>query len=268
MHRLLLLIAWLLISATQGKVKFYNCEIKLHFTNGHSTCILKDLNVTSAEKHFLLQTTQSVNDTVAVQIENSKIEVLTGDICESLPFVKLYDASEVGLSSVEENAFGKCTKMKRLYLYGNSLTNLPPRVFETNQQLTRVYLRGNQLSVTDENLFKNNKKLNHIDIESNRLRFLPTNLFKNLVNLRSLYLQDNQLSDLSFIEEIPMMKSLAFIRLSHNNLSDANVEKLLVSFPNLNKLWLDNNEFLCDRQTEMGEFLKAIISTFTMYFFK
>lgn len=191
------------------------------------------MNQTASEKHFQVIPHMGVSEIDVVQFENSKLEILTGDICEALPFLDTYWAESLGLISVDANAFEKCTKLKMIFLDYNSLTTLPSGVFDFNVALTEVYLLGNKLSKIDENLFKNN------------------------LNLERISLSYNQLQEFSFSTEMPVMTKLTLIYLKENELTDVGVETLLEKCPYLHRIDLDDNKIACERQQQIIDALKA-----------
>lgn len=80
MHQLLsILTVVLLINVTYGKVKENECvnTIETFPTVKNTTsCVLRDLNLASTEKYFLLLANPSVSEINAVEIHNSKIQTL------------------------------------------------------------------------------------------------------------------------------------------------------------------------------------------------
>lgn len=251
-----------------SEVKKYNCVMVKHVSESDvrqfdlfddflntNACILEDLTLTSSEKHFLPVTTHPTHEIDAVSFRNSKLEVLTGNVCETLSFVKVFDARSMGLTTVDETAFQSCTKMEIVNLHNNSIATLPPKIFHWNVELSIFYFGGNKLTSIDENLFNNNKKLTAVFLDNNLFRFLPKNLFKGLPNLIALGVHSNQLCELSFLEEMPWLWSLTTIHLQRNKLSDVDVEALHKKFPNLKLINFFQNDLWCDRQTDIYLYL-------------
>lgn len=258
------------IRGDDAVLKSYTCEIiqnvhesHLKQLNNHkyflntTLCILEGLNVTSSDKHFLVVAYFPIEQIDAVWIRESRLEVLTDDICRTLPFLKLFIAHRQGVAIVEENAFKPCAKMEIVDLYHNSLTTLPPGIFHWNPELTKVKFGQNDITSIDENLFENNPNLTHVLFTFNRLNFLPRNLFRNNPKLARLDFSDNELRELSFLEELPVMRSVTFIGLNGNKLSDLNVEKLSEKFPNLKRIWFEDNQIWCERKERIHDFLNA-----------
>lgn len=222
------LLITVLTQVIRGEVTTVTCEVienvpESDFTRAENylrfdfistnLCILQGLNMTSLDKHFLPIPNHSVTDIDAVRIEKSKVEVLTGDICKTMPFIKVFGGASIGLRSIEENAFKECTKLERILLQGNFLSTLSSQIFHWNPELTEVRLWKNELTEIDENLFENNKKLTEIDLSENLLDAMPMNLFQNTKKLTKVLLTrySNKLNDLSFIEEVRVLKTLTLV---------------------------------------------------------
>lgn len=265
----IILIFTLLVQVIHCDVTTYTCEVieivsesdlKRLGDNKHllntNVCILKGLILPSSEKKFVPVTDYpTINKIDALWIENSEIKVLTDDICKVFPSIKVFGVRNVGLTSVDENAFQKCTKLTKVFLDQNTLTTLPSRIFYWNPELRVVDLHQNKLEEIDQNLFKYNKKLTNVDFHNNHLNFLPINTFKNNPSLTFLNVSNNQLSEILFLEEMPTLKNLKEIRLHYNNLPDVDLEKVHANFPNLQTLELYANEFYCDRHYSIKTFL-------------
>lgn len=243
---------FILISLIQGAIsedQNYTCEIS------DDICILQNLHLTASDKNFRLDPNKAITEINDVWIRTSKIEVLTDAFCQTLPYVKVFDGSKIGVSFVEENAFAKCTKLETIDLSMNALTSLPPKTFFWNGELKYLYLWNNKLTEINENFFNYNLKLIKIALNGNVLKTLSANLFKDLVDLKTLWLQGNQICDLSFLEELPTMKSLTEIRLDFNKLADIDLPMLYKKLPNLKEINLNENQFWCGRVTKISESL-------------
>lgn len=258
-----LIIAFLLLLTQvtgEEQLKSFTCEISDEFwPKNKLTCTLKGLNLTSDVKNFHLDPkTTAVTDIKGFGIENSKLEVLTSYVCETLPFLTTFNVKGVGLVAVDVNALDKCTKLEKVFLSFNSLTDLPTGIFDSNENLLSVYLSDNKFTTVDDQLFKNNKNLDDVYLHRNRLRSLPPRLFENNPKVTLVSLGDNQLNDLSFVEEMPVLKNLAVLNLENNQIFDMDAEKLLEKVPNLMFIDLSGtNYFLCKRQKEIEEFFET-----------
>lgn len=215
---------WLLATQSSlGLVPSYQCK---HGIN-KNWCALWNVAQTSPNKHFKVIPHLDASVVDGVYFEDSKMEIFTQDVCDALPFITYVWTSNQGLTSVDDNAFRKCTKLKEVTLRGNSLINLPPGLFDSNVDLTEVWLNDNKLTKIDANLFKNNPNLEIISLEY------------------------NELQEFSFSPETPVLKQLREISLRHNKLRDVDAETLVEKCPNLKHFWIDANLLSCDRQREI-----------------
>lgn len=212
---------FLMIHHSLSQIPSFQCITWLSKSN----CVLFWLNLKGSNKNFKVIPHLELSAIDEFKFLDSKIEILTGDVCMALPYIKNFYAAELGLTAVEENAFKKCTKMTAVHLHKNSLESLPIRLFDSNGDLSLIYLGSNQLTEIDGNLFKNNAK-----------------------NLKELVLKDNQLKEFSFSTEMSVMEKLTRIDLRSNELSDIYVEMILEKGPNLRDVLLEENKFVCSRQ--------------------
>lgn len=225
----------LIIQKSLGQIQSYRC------TEGTKAifCLLSDIQQTSSNKHFRVIPHRDVSEISKVYFEDSKIEILTEDICTALPYVTHFDADNLGVSFVEENTFKKCTKLGFLKLIKNPLAILPPGLFDSNANLSKVWLYHNKLTKIDGDLFKHNPKL------------------------LAIYLDHNKLQEFSFSCDMPILSKLQSIDLDGNELVDVGIEMLLEKCPNLNKIDLDENQFPCGRQRKIVE---ALMATSVLHF--
>lgn len=203
-----------------GKIPNYECREGMEAI----FCKLSYINRTSSDKHFKVIPHLATSEINRAEILDSTMEILTEDVCDALPYVTYFAADNIGLIGLQRSAFEKCTKLEVIHLKGNSLKILPSKIFDSNTNLLQIWLSQNEITTIDANLFKNNQNLNHIGLDTNKLE------------------------KFSFSTEMPIMKKLTTIYLSHNKLFEVDIETLLEKCPNLLHFWFDGNQFTCDRQ--------------------
>lgn len=216
-----------MVQQSFGQIPSYKCTA---IGYDEKICKLSNVNQTSSQKNFKVISHRNVSEVDTVYFEVSKMETLTEDLCDALPYVESFYVDRLGLTSVDENAFKKCMKLKKVHLNGNLLTSLPLELFDSNVDLSSVWLQENNLTKINESLFKNNPNLWEISLAS------------------------NQLQEFSFLTEMPGMR---VINLGNNELSDVDVENLLEKCPNLEQIYLYGNKFSCDRQHQIITALDA-----------
>lgn len=182
-------------------------------------------------------------------------KVLTNEMCKTVPNVDAFNYISGSLTSIERNAFEKCTDLTRVQIRNHSISSLAAGLFDKNLELLYVDFSDNKLKTIDENLFRNNVKLWFLNFESNRLSSLPPNLFKHIPNLSTLRLSGNPMFHLTFLIEMPVMQYLQTIRVSNTSLLDVDVDKLTEKCPSLEIFWINDNKFSCEREQRIVDVL-------------
>lgn len=239
-----------MIQTSVGQTPIYECS-----SDKSHICQVYNANLTLSNKSLRLNPLgKNIEEITEFWFVDSKVKILTNDVCETLPHVAQYVAGVIGLSSIETNAFEKCTKLTSLSLWRNELESLPLGIFDFNLDLTSVNLNSNKLRKIDENLFKNNQKLEKVYLMTNFLSSFPPNLFKSAPGLEGLYLDKNQLTEFSFANEMPALK---WLQLGRNKLSSLDVVPLLEKCPKIITFHIPHNDYSCDRQREIIEVMEA-----------
>lgn len=161
------------IQISYGQVPTYTCVAG---DNEKSYCRLENVNITSPMKNFKVVPHLETSEIGVVGFVKSKMDTLTDDVCAALPNVEHFYANNCDLTSVELNAFKKCTKLTEVALNKNSLTRLPLGLFDSNVELSAIWLQHNELTVNNLNLFKNNPnslKNFFMTINCRNFRFRP-----------------------------------------------------------------------------------------------
>lgn len=122
----------LVTQKTLGQVPRYQC---MGGKQNNTWCILPKVNHTASNKNFKVIPHRDPSEVDGATFIKSKIEILTDDVCNALPYLKTFNDGLLGLVYVDENAFRKCTKLLFVMLQGNLLTNLSLVLFETNVNL-------------------------------------------------------------------------------------------------------------------------------------
>lgn len=246
-----------LVQVTLGQIPTYTCDIleELFSTEETPTCCLNDVRITAAQSHFKIEPNHTVTEIEGFWVQGERFEVLTSDVCETLSYITRFVLWHSSLTTIDGNAFEKCTKLQKVTLSHNALTSIPSRLFASNIDLTMVKLNDNKFAEIDEDLFKDNPNLEIVDLAKNSLTSLSPNMFKYNLKLKELILHDNQLSDLSFLDGKPILENFYFVNLQNNKLTEVNVEKLFMKVPNLNIINLLGNNFGCNEQEEIKRLL-------------
>lgn len=221
-QKLLKLIILLIVS----KIKISNCEINL------IPCSMTDNNctisgVTLSLKNYTFKPVASrPKFVISLEIKRSTVPVITSEICSTLPNLKTFTAIQQGIQVIEDYAFNNCTELTLISLPFNNIHELGKGIFDNTKKLQEINMHGGSLERIDVNLFDNLGELIELVISGNKLKELPIQAIKNLKKLKILYLYSNELDDL-----------------------DAN--GLTESLPNLKAVYINDNNFHCDRLNEI-----------------
>lgn len=169
---------------------------------------------------------------VGLEITKSTVPVITTKICSALPKIKSFVAIQQGIQIIEDNAFNNCTEITLISMPFNNIHTLGKGIFDNTNKLTEINIHGGSLEQFDVNLFDNLGELLELVLSANKLKEIPVAALKNLKKLRILYIYSNELSDLD-------------------------AEGLVSNLPSLKAVYLNDNNFHCDRLNEIILTFKA-----------
>lgn len=169
------------------------------------------------------------------------------------------------LKVLRSETFDGLVHLEFLHLYRNHLETVEMDAL-TLPNLTEVFFGHNKLTVLPADLFDGAPNLRYADFSNNQLQRIG-NAFAKCDNLLNLNLENNRIADLD-LSRFASMKSLAVLslnntkiilppmpaaavqnspmqslNLANNQLKSANLFEHLAIFPNLERLYLYNNEF-------------------------
>jgi len=180
---------------------------------------------------------------------NKKIEFLPQDISAAFPNLRLIDAFDCSIKSInnlnfkglnkmiklnlernnletiQENSFDDMVNLRYLYMDENKITQLPSNVFQKLHNLDTLYLKTNQLTNLNADLFKNNKKIALLHISENKLQTLPSGIFQGFTLMRQIWLRSNEIVDLPS-NIFDSCESLVDIDLSRNKIKNVDINLL------------------------------------------
>lgn len=219
-----------LIVTCLGRVKYndkgypiYKCNVPEDHKN---TCKFLKLRLNETNYHFQPIVNGNTVDKIEQVAMNtgccglaSRVTVLSNDVCNFFPNLKVFNASKIHLKKIEPGALDNC------------------------KELERLYLRANDLSHLDENIFKHNTKLKRINLSNNHLTTsVVVSILNQLPHLTHIYLAQNQIRNFP-IDEINALDDLEVLDLSNNIIHDLDVGKIAAKFPKLKDLALCAADF-------------------------
>ena len=169
--------------------------------------------------------------------------------------------------------FNGLTKLTRLSIGGNEISEIKPGTFENVMSLEILYLDDNRIEHVNRDTFSGLFKVKYINLSKNKLKYLHPDTFLRLPKLQELYLTNNPglkvPTDRNFIkshsllhldislcnissvsvEKFANVSALEWLDLSNNNLKTVNIN-ILTALPKLSTLYLFLNPLHCDCQLQ------------------
>lgn len=215
-----------------GTIRATNCETLVPCT-GYDIKNCTITGLTLSLTNFTFKPVAVIpNNVVGLEIKKSTVPVITSAICTALPKLKSFVAIQQGIQVIQDYAFNNCTDITLISLPFNNIHTLGKGIFDNTKRLQEINIHGGSLERIDENLLDNLGELLEFVVSANKLKELPVAAVKNLKKLKILYLYSNELTDL-----------------------DAN--GLISNLPSLKAVYINDNNFHCDRLNEIIMAFKA-----------
>ncbi|XP_075989892.1 uncharacterized protein LOC142985543 [Anticarsia gemmatalis] len=113
----------------------------------------------------------------------------------SLQHVKILSA---GLQSLPEELFKDSSNIQTISINGESITELPKKIFRSQVNLKRLDLSNNQIEGIDSDLFSSLKEIEYINLAGNYITHLPRDLFSGQGNLKEVIFDNNKIVSIDF----------------------------------------------------------------------
>lgn len=229
------------------QIEFSTCDISRVRCTMYETnrkCTISSIITTSKNSTFV-PVAPDARAVVKFEIIKSIVSVLTSNICTTFNNLKYFTAVGQHIEIVEDYAFNNCTDMLDINLEKNNIHKLGTGIFSNTKKLQRLHMLGGSVQHIDDDLFSNLGELNQLLYSANGLKELPVAAIRNLKKLELLYLYSNDLSDLD-------------------------AEGLVENLPKLKSIYINDNNFHCDRLIEIvdifkGRKVKILDHTFDAY---
>lgn len=129
----------------------------------------------------------------SLKMQNNNIPVLPSFSFQYLNNLITLDISGCKILTAEDQAFMGLSKLTKLNINFNRLTEVP-RNFPSSLQT--LYLSGNDITRIHGNIFHNLTSLHELSLGDNKIQTLQQTSFTGLVRLRTLKLENNQIATL------------------------------------------------------------------------
>lgn len=209
----------LLLSSCIATPPSYTCQLMYGY------CTLTGIQVTKEHPEFTINF-DSPHPVEAIQIEDSHIPLLTSQICDAFPNIMTLNLHNAGVEAIDKNALKSCTSLKGFQSWNNPIKSLDNDPFQHSVDLRHLSITNSSLKETPVGVFDNLRQLIYLKLANNHLSFDNPGAFRNLEKLEELELCSNELLDMD-------------------------ASQFITNLPNLKKIYLSDNDFLCDRLVQI-----------------
>uniref|UniRef100_A0A336LL37 CSON012566 protein n=1 Tax=Culicoides sonorensis TaxID=179676 RepID=A0A336LL37_CULSO len=172
-------------------------------------CTFNDIQLNETHPHFNpihVKKYKSSSDPISLYLngnQNNSIHTLTDDLCNAFPSLRDFKIYEVGLVTLQSNAFHNCRYLKDLEIFGNNVEFLPQDLLEKNPRLKHFSVRRNKIKELPAGFFDTTKVLTTLTLgEPSMEKFVKlstdpsTGEIKPLTLMKQLNIEENSITDL------------------------------------------------------------------------
>uniref|UniRef100_A0A336LBA6 CSON007501 protein n=1 Tax=Culicoides sonorensis TaxID=179676 RepID=A0A336LBA6_CULSO len=188
----------------RANVRNFTCNAKYD-----SICIFNDVHLNETHPHFNPIHVKGLIDfgypssVYLMGDQNNSFHTLTSDLCNAFPNINDFKISEVGLVSLESDAFYNCKLLKDLDIHGNNVEHLPQNLLLKSLRLKNFSLRQNKIKQLPVGFFDTTKVLTFLMLNEPLMeKFVKlstepsTGDIKQLTLMKQLYIGENSITDL------------------------------------------------------------------------
>ncbi|XP_041111141.1 lumican-like [Polyodon spathula] len=195
-------------------------------------------------------------------LQRNQIDSIKKDVFDNATELSwlILDENQIVNSNIGKNTFSKLTKLERLYMNSNNLTEpvgplpntlqelklaknqiskFPSNLLKGLQNLTVIHLQENELQDGAlAGVFQGLNSLMYLDLSTNKIKQMPQDLPSSL---EMLYVDHNGISKLpdNYLQKLP---KLQYLRISHNQLVDSGIPADFFNVTSLIELDLSFNK--------------------------
>lgn len=232
-----LFLAIIIVTAMQ----MANCEnlVPCSIYGDMKNCSITGLTL-SLKNYTFKPVASNPSIVIGLEIKKSTVPVITSEICSALPKLQSFVAVQQGIQRIDDYAFNNCTEIRLISMPFNNIHTLGKGIFDKAIKLQEINIHGGSLEQIDVNLFNNLGELLELVISANKLKELPLATVKNLKKLKILYLYSNELNDLDaegFVSNLPSLKA---VYINDNNFHCDRLNEIIATFRAKNILIVDH----------------------------
>lgn len=178
--------------------------------NRDNWCIFESISTNETHPYFQ-PSFPDPSKVERISFKNSKMPLLTNEMCLAFPNLKQLDPVECSLKRIEDGALSSCHNLFAFKIWSNVVTEINPNLFMTNPDMIYILFSSNKLTHINVTMFERTKKLEILDLNNNFLVHLDVGRMQKLEKLRSLSINVNNLLDLDengVVNKFPNLKSL------------------------------------------------------------
>lgn len=221
------IIILLIITSQYQSILTTNCII-----NSKGWCEFRNVRATEGQPLFQPNSGSSEKIT-RILFTDSAIPVFTTETCIAFPELRRLDVEQVSLAKLNAEALDNCIRLLYVSFFNNNLQTINRDTFKRNTVLKFISLTWN--------------KLTHIDMTT----------FSHLYFLEELALDNNQITVIDF-RAVGELSKMSILHLGSNQLIDFDEKVIVKRFPNLKKVYFEDNLFPCTRVRDMLTELKKV----------
>jgi leucine-rich repeat transmembrane neuronal protein 1/2 len=171
-------------------------------------------------------------------LDGNNLTYFENDSFVSRRLVELHilKADFCNIRKIELGAFNGLTKLTKLSMEGNEISEIIPGTFEKISQLEYLDLDYNTIEHLEVDVFSGLVNLKYIDLKGNQLQYLHPDIFIGLLKIQTLDLSNNPGLQIPTDSHLINSHSLKYLAISHCNVRTVSGE----TFANVSALeWLD-----------------------------
>uniref|UniRef100_A0A336LH61 CSON012565 protein n=1 Tax=Culicoides sonorensis TaxID=179676 RepID=A0A336LH61_CULSO len=189
-------------------------------------CTFDDVHLNETHPHFIpihKKKYKSSRDPTAVHLngdQNNTFHTLTSDLCNKFPGLRDFKIIEVGLVTLEHDAFHNCRFLKDLEILGNNVEHLPQKLLEKNTRLKYFTLRRNKIKELPAGFFDTTNVLTILTLgEPLMEQFVKlssdpsTGVIKPLTLMKQLNIEENSITDLDMFYVLRAFPNLQYFNI-------------------------------------------------------